>query len=215
MSDELNRVDSEKSTIPGLDEEKMAALREKLKQFQKKDEAGTTVSGSEAVRDENVGPVSDGKDVDWAEYDLEYSVRHLYPQAMLREVNGEPKWVVTLDEFYSDEMALRSHGKRTEKGDPLNAGDFLNNMLNGPEGWKLISILPGSTGRCGLVLQRKVPYVLPDPRPLAKETVVEQLTDPELERVEKAALDYAADLNVEVPDLATTEGDDDGVGNQD
>lgn len=175
-----------------VDPEKMAKLREKIRKFVTSEKK--TSSGSEAPVEgtpaENTGSVTTGKDVDWSEYELDFSVRHLYKDATFRETPQGPKWVAMLDEFISTERDFRNYGKKTEKGELMNLGQYLSDMLNGPEGWRIVSILPTSGGRAGIMLQRTYAYVLPDPKPLKKETEVAAPTDPELQRTEDAALAF-------------------------
>jgi len=178
--------------LANVDPAKLAAMREKMKRFMKP--GGKTISGSEAPADapSEQAPTPEGKDVDWSEYDLDFSVRHLYPQAKFRMTPQGPKWVAMVDEFHSVEKSFTNHGVKTKKDEPLNLGEYLNDMLNSPEGWRVVSILPASTGRAGVLLQRAVPVVLPDPKPLKKAEEVEAPRDEELQRVEDAALAFAA-----------------------
>lgn len=189
-------------TIPAalamVDPEKLAAIREKLSKFKKKEESGTTISGSEAVEEDRPkGDVIDGKDVDWSEYELEFNMRHLYPKARFMNTPQGPKWVVMIDEFYSTEKEFKQHGQdcftpgsQETMKEPRNAGEYLGDMLNSPEGWRLISMLPSSTGRIGLVLQRQAPMALPDPKEIKKTTEVDAPSDPELQRTEDAAMKF-------------------------
>lgn len=181
--------------LKNVDPGKLELLREKLAKFTSSNK--TTISGSEAVADApGSAAVNMGKDVDWSEYNLEFNVRHLYPQATFRDTPEGPKWVAMVDEFYSLERSWMSHRKSSSDGNPMNLGEYLNDMLNSPEGWRIISILPGSTGRVGILLQRQVPVILPDPTPLKKETEVEAPTDVELQRTEDAALAFASEVGL-------------------
>jgi len=176
-----------------VDPEKLKQLREKIKKFATNTQK--TISGSEAPVEgtpssEGTGQVTTGKDVDWSEYELEYSVRHLYKDATFRMTEQGPKWVAQIDEFHSTERDFRNYDGKTTKGEFLNLGRYLNDMLNSPEGWRLVSILPTSGGRAGVMLQRAVSIVLPDPVPLKKETEVKAPTDPEIQRTEDASLEF-------------------------
>lgn len=199
---------------PVLTEGIKDSIREHLKKFRKSNQK--TISGSEAPAEgqpADAAPVSAGRDVDWSEYDIPYSLRHLYPQATYRQTPDGPHWVAMVDEFYSSERDFRSHGKRVnvpgttdgKSTEPLNLGEYLNDMLNSPEGWRLVSVLPSGTGKAGIVLQRQVPVVLPDPTPLKKEAEVAAPTDEELSRVEQRALEFARTEGLN-PD-AVAEGD--------
>jgi hypothetical protein len=189
--------------LRGVDPEKLAALREKLKKFATSDKK--TISGSEMPTDAakpEEGEVTTGKDVDWSEYDLPYNVKHLYPDAKFRDTPQGPKWVAMLDEFTSSERAFGSYGKRVANGEEfLNLGQYLNDMLNGPDGWTVVTVLPAGMGRVGVLLRREFAFVLPDPKPLKKDVEVEAPTDPELEREEAAALKFAESVSGE-PDSA-------------
>ena len=188
------------AALQAVDKDKMAAIREKLKKYVQTEEK--TESGSEAVVDgtPGTGPTDEGKDVDWSEYDLEFSVKHLYPQAKLRQTPQGPKWVYMANEFLSNELDYRNHGLKTQKGELRNLGDYLNDMMNSPDGWGLAGpITPTSLGRAGVLLHRLTPIVLPDPQPLKKETEVEPPRDPELQREEKAALDFMAQEGLTPP----------------
>jgi hypothetical protein len=143
--------------------------------------------------------VLSGETVEWSEYRLEYSVKHLYKGARYQNTPQGPKWVAMVDEFFSTERDFRSHGKkvknlRGEEIDALNLGEFLNDMLNGPEGWKLISVLPSSSARAGILMQRAVPIILPDPVKIETETTVAAPKDEELAAVTSAADAFAAEV---------------------
>lgn len=177
------------AALRDVDPEKLRALKEKIKKFTASDK--TTVSGSEAPSEgAATGPVSEGKDVDWSEYDLDYNVRHLYPRAAFRETPEGPKWVVVLEEFVSSERSFGSHDQKTSSGEFKNVGQYLNEMLNSPEDWKVVSLLPTSVGRVGVLLRKATIAVLPDPKPLKKVTEVPAPADPELEREQDAALKF-------------------------
>jgi len=197
------------SGIQGVSQEQMALLREKLKKFGKKSEA-TTISGSEAVVDgpkEGEGSVTTGKDVDWSEYDLEYSIKHLYPQATYRMTPQGPKWVALCDEFLSTERDFRNYGKQVKSpnGDgtePLNLGEYLNDMLNSPGGWRVVSILPAGMSKAGVLLQRQSPIVLPDPKRLQKTTEVALPREEELQRVQDTAQAFMESEGLAPPAIA-------------
>lgn len=192
-----------------VDPEQLAKVRETLKRFK---ETKAAVAATPPPADPTApappkqGPPS-GKDVDWSEYDLQYDIKHLYPMAQFRETPQGPKWVVMVDEFFSTEKMWRGHGKKNNRPNALdkteteasNLGEYLGDMLNGPEGWQVTSLLPGSTGMVGVLLRRPVPVVLPDPKLLQKETEVVPPSDPELQRVEEAALAFAAEEGLAPP----------------
>jgi hypothetical protein len=186
------------AALRDVDPALLAAIRDKVKQFTKSD--AKTISGSEAPVEatapaEGTGKVTEGKDVDWSEYDLDFTVRHLYPQARYVDTPQGPHWVAMVDEFHSCERSFAGHGKTVNaygstEQEPLNLGNYLNDMLNNPEGWRVVSLLPGSVGRVGVLLTRQRPLVLPEPKLLRKDTEVEAPKDPELQREEDAALAF-------------------------
>jgi hypothetical protein len=206
--DETPQVAEVPASLAGVDAEKLAALKEKLKKFTARAEEQPVEAAP--TEEETKAPVNEGKDVDWSEYDLDFNVRHLYPQAKFRMTPQGPKWVVLVDEFLSTTRNFGSHGKTVKalKGDgeePLNMGEYLGNLLNSPEGWRLVSVLPMSGGQAGIMLQRAVPVVLPDPVPLKKETEVEAPVDAELKTVEDAALDFMRTEGIDEPILMEEE----------
>lgn len=182
--------------LDGVDREKLNALREKIAKYLTKPEGeeqpgeGGGPSAEEAPAQEQAAPVANGKDVDWSKYDLEFHLRHLYPQATVREVDGVPKWVVMIPEFFSTERDFRNHGKKTNDGEPLNLGEFLSDKLNSPEAWTPVSLLPTGMGRVGVLLSRQQPLVLPDPKPLKVTEETPAPTDAELQATEDAALKF-------------------------
>ncbi len=198
------------TALRDVNPERLAEIRAKLARFV--ESRGKTVSGSEAPDqapvtppatagvegDKPTGSVMTGEDVDWSEYDLDYNVRHLYPRAAFRQTGQGPKWVAMLDEFFTTEKDTRSHGKEvnapgtvdgTEK-EPQNLGEYLTQMVNGREGWRIAALLPGGTGRVSVVMQKQSPYVLPDPIPLKKDAEVAVPTEPELQQVEDSAIEF-------------------------
>ena len=132
-----------------------------------------------------------GADVAWEEYDLPYNIRHLYPQATLRETQDGPKWVAIITEFYSADLSVGAHGKIRQNGQLCNLGEYLTKKLMDGEGWKISGIIPSSLGMVALLLERPQPLVLPDPVPLEKVTTVPPVTEPELAIEENKALAWA------------------------
>lgn len=187
-----------------VDREKLDALREKVRAMQQGNEQ--TISGSEAVvEDKSEGtPGVDryitGKDVDWSEYDIPYNLRHLYPKAVYRETPQGPKWIAVVTEFYSTERAAGGDLKRVDSlGEPINLGAFLTQQVNGSDGWKIAGLLPGSIGRIQVLLQREVPYPLPDPLPLQKATEVEPPSDGEILAADAAGLAWVESEGLTTP----------------
>jgi hypothetical protein len=182
--------------LKDVDPEKRDAILAKLGRF--KEQAVAVSEAAEGAAEEPAKPqgeVVSGKDVDWSEYELDYSVKHLYPEARYQNTPQGPRWVAQIDEFFSTERDFGSFNKRIKNDTEfLNLGQFLNDMLNSPEGWKLISVLPSGTGRAGVLMQRVVPVILPDPIPLKTETEVAVPTDAELANVQTAADDFAAEV---------------------
>ena len=201
MNDEVENVtEAPQPTLPEalkeVDPDKMKKILETVQKFKERKEK--TVSGSEAVDEgpqPEQGDVMDGSKVDWSEYELRYELRHLYPRAKHQMTPEGPKWVAMVEEFHSAERAYGSYGQKVntpnrQDKEPLNFGEYLNDMLNSPEGWRIASMLPTSMGRVGLLLHRMVPVVLPNPTLLEKETEVEAPTDPELAQMEDTALKF-------------------------
>jgi hypothetical protein len=138
--------------------------------------------------------VLSGKDVDWSEYNLDYNVKHLYPEARFQNTPQGPKWVALLDEFDTSSRDYDGKGMtRLKDGSSRHLGTFLGDMLNSPEGWKLISVLPTGS-RAGVIFQRSTPVILPDPIAIKTTTEVEAPKDEELSAIE----DKAAAFNAEV-----------------
>jgi len=197
---------------PNFDQSQMDELKRKLAKLGKSDK--TTTSGSEAPVDdakpqpENARALT-GRDVDWSEYNLDYNVAHLYKQAVYRDTPQGPKWVAMVTDFMSTQRDFRNHGKRvnapgsTDKSETeaLNLGEYLNDMCNGREGWKIAAVMPAGM-QCGVLLERQVPIILPDPQPLKKSEEVEAPTDQALQATEDAALAFMAgqkEVDSEVP----------------
>jgi hypothetical protein len=183
-----------------FDRSQMEALKAKLAKIGKSD--ALTTSGSEspdAPVVENNRPLT-GRDVDWSEYNLDFNVAHLYTQAVYRETPQGPKWVAMITDFHTTMKDFRNYGKKVnaphsnDKTDveALNLGEYLNDKVNGREAWKVAAVMPVGT-QCGVLLERQVPIILPDPQPLKKSEEVEAPTDPALAAVEDAALAFAAE----------------------
>lgn len=208
--------------LKDVDPAKLAEARKKLAAFIGK--TGRTHSGSEdpdspegpqgpmmggVDGDAPIGQTMSGKDVKWDEYDLPYSVAHLYPKAFFRDTPQGPKWVVELDEYFSTERSAKSHGKQVNRPgavdktetEPLNLGEYVTQMVNGPDQWSLVTVLPGSMGNAMVLLGKKTAYVLPDPKPLQKNEEVQAPGDAELEAVEDAALQFAQEEGLTPPAL--------------
>ena len=188
------------AALRDVDPEKLALLKQKLAAFIQK--RGGAEGGP---AEENAVPVApqqvpQGRDVEWGDYDLDYNLRHLYPKSVLRDTPQGPKWVAVVDEFYSTTRSGKQHGTKVNaegpngmREEPLNLGDYLNDMTSGAEGWKIAALLPGSGSDVVVLLQRQLPIVLPDPRPLKTEDPQPEPTDDELAAAEAAALKYATD----------------------
>lgn len=194
---------------PNFNQKQLDELKRKLAKLPKSDK--TTTSGSEAPQDaprdedpKQPGPQDaralTGRDVDWSEYGLDYNVAHLYKQAVYRETPQGPKWVAMVTDFISTTRDFRNQGKRvnapgsTDKSETeaLNLGEYLNDMCNGREGWKIAAVMPAGQ-QCGVLLERQVPIILPDPQPLKKSEEVEAPTDQALQATEDAALAFMAE----------------------
>jgi hypothetical protein len=192
----------------------VAKLKEKLKAL-KAPSGVQTMSGSEAVdvpkalTAEELGGTKDaaaaqpvaeksltGDMVDWSEYDLNYNVRHLYKKSVYRDTPEGPKWVTVIPDFLSRtrdfgsfDKQVKVPGGRADEMEWLNLAQFLKDKVNGREQWRISALMPAGS-QCGVLLEREVPLILPDPVPLKKSEEVEVPTAPELKAVEDAALAY-------------------------
>lgn len=199
----------EKLSKAGVDLDQLQALKEKLSRIRASGEA--THSGSEkpadvdASEDERLGgrvQLLSGRDVDWSEYDLDFNVRHLYPKAQQRHTPEGVRWVASVVTFHSTTREFNKHGVlvnapgSVDKAitEPLNLGEYLGDMCNGPDQWRIAAVMPAGAA-CGLLLEREYPVILPEPIRLKKEEEVEAPSDPELKAVEDAALDFMAEQN--------------------
>jgi hypothetical protein len=197
------------------DGDKMAALKEKLKKFAPASEQ-KTLSGAEAVEaapaPENQRALT-GRDVDWSAYNLDFNVAHLYANAVYRDTPQGPHWVAMVTDFWSTQRDFRNHGKKVnapgsndgKETEALNLGEYLNDMVNGREQWKIAAVMPAGTGACGLLLERQVPIILPDPQPLKTKEEVAAPTNQDLKATEDAALEFMAENGL---DSGASVGDD-------
>lgn len=193
--------------LAALDPEKLAKIRENIEKFKASREQ--TVSGSEAPSDvPMIEPASEGqrspitgKDVDWSEYNLPYDVAHLYPRSFLRQTEQGVKWVALVTEYVTVQRAFEQRGKQLKDGSPMNLGEYMTDMVNSRDQWRVVGMLPAGIGQGAVILAREVPIVLPDPEPLKKNTEVEPPRDEELNRVEKGALDWAQAEGCPTPEL--------------
>ena len=193
MSDETQNPTPEVEITPeqiesSLTEEQRAQIKAFVSQQAAAPKAETE-SGSEAVAGEK-GATNKGSDVDWSAYDLKYEIAHHYKTATYRDTPQGPAWVDMVDEFWSLTREYDSHGKVLKDGTRLNLGEFLSEVLNNGQGWRVISILPTSGGRAGVALQKQFAMILPEPELLKTDTEVEAPGDAELERAEDAALNF-------------------------
>lgn len=126
-----------------------------------------------------------GRDVDWSEYDLNPEIAHHYPNARLVPGENGNRWVVDIVQF------------RVEKEPVTRIARIVNDLVNGPEGWRMQSpFLPGQGSQVLVTLQRIVSVVLPTPNLLRTEgdiaNEITQPTDEELKVAEEEALKWAA-----------------------
>jgi hypothetical protein len=195
---------------PGFDKTQMDVLKAKLAKLGKSD--AKTTSGSEAPPENAPEPTQQqaltGAMVDWSEYDLNYNVAHLYKSAVYRDTPNGPAWVVMITDFLSTSRDFRNYGQRVNTPgsndkkftEPLNLGEYLNDKVNGKDQWKIAAVMPAGT-QCGILLERQVPLILPEPQPLKKSEEVAPPSDPQLQAVEDAALAFAAEQGMapEIP----------------
>lgn len=195
---------TEEGMPEGMTAEQRKALLETVKQFSaEKPSEQKTISGSEAVGP--VGTTNKGSDVNWDEYDIPFALKERYKEAIYRETPQGPKWVVMQDEFDSSTREWGAKGAAPRKdGTHPNLGTFLNEMLNDGKGWRAIAIQPVS-GQAGVLLQRQVPYILPDPVRLQQDTEVAAPSDPELAAAEDAALSFMQSEGLKASDALAGE----------
>ncbi len=201
----LVEVVDEKTENPAYDfgegelADKVKAMKAKLAE---KGLVPTTEAGEGAKKEEQTGegtktgPLK-GSDVDWSEFDLDQNYAHFYPQSEFTVTGQGPKWVVVINEYESFEKSYNAHGVDKE-GQPKGLGGFITSRLNSPPDkgtgpWTLIAVLPATMGNGAAVLMRKVPIVLPDPKPLEKETKPEEVTPASLDETDKAATEWAGE----------------------
>jgi len=184
-------------TISGSEAPDVPKTQEVIEAPTAQELGGTT--DTKAVGVPGVDRALTGRDVEWGEYDLDFNVAHLYRDAVYRETPEGPKWVAVVPDFRS---ALREFGNNSlnkkvnapgssdgGQQEWLNLGQYLKDMTAGRDRWKIAAVMPVGT-QCGVLLEREVPLILPDPRPLQQKEEVEAPTSPELKTVEDAALAY-------------------------
>jgi hypothetical protein len=173
---------------------KVRQLKEKLAEagLVPKPDEGTARTPDEIQKD--AGPLK-GSDVDWDAFDLDPNYAHFYSQSQFTVTAQGPKWVVVIDEYESAEKPY--NGKGVNKlGAPNGLGAYVTSKVNSPPDrgvgpWKLAAILPATMGNGAVVLVRKVPIVLPDPKLLETETKVDAPTPDELAETDDAATKWA------------------------
>lgn len=136
-----------------------------------------------------------GSDVDWTEFDLDPNYAHFYPRSAFTVTGAGPKWVVVIDEYASFEKPYNGQGV-DKQGNPRGLGAFITSKVNSPpdEGtgpWQVAMIVPATMGNGAILLSRKIPIVLPDPKPLVMEAKVEAPTTEELTVEDDAATKWA------------------------
>lgn len=144
-----------------------------------------------------------GSDINWDDYELQPNFAHFYPRAEFKNTPQGPRWLVKITEFLSESKQYlnKNMGKNEE---PLGLGDYLTVMINGGDKWQIASVTPNGSGFAGILLQRQVTVVLPDPVEIVKETTVAAPTDAELVETEATSLEWAG-LNQEEPDAEVSE----------
>jgi hypothetical protein len=174
---------------------KIKALKERLG-------AGAQTLTPEAVEAQSnpdnieVSPIT-GKDVNWDDYELDPRYAHFYPKAELVQVGDEMKWIATVQEFHSKSKPINATGIHEKSGEPKGFGEYITWMVNSPEGWRIVAILPGGISEGTVILQRQLRVSLPDPVMVETETVVAAPTDEELAAEEAKGLAWAASQDAE------------------
>jgi hypothetical protein len=155
-----------------------------------------------------------GDSIDWSEFDLDLNYAHFYPLATWTVTAEGPKWVVVINEYFSAEKQY--NGKGVDKsGDPKNLGQYITSKINSPPDtgtgpWQVATVVPATMGNGAVLFTRKVPIVLPDPKPLEKETKVDAPTDTELKDTDDAATKWAAEGAAAGEEVVATPGEPSG-----
>lgn len=145
--------------------------------------------GEEKVKEE-----IKGSDVDWSEYELDSNYAHFYKHAIFKKAGEEFHWIVPVNEYHSTSKPYFAQGVN-KRGEPLALGEYMTWMSNGIENWKLMAVLPNGTGQAGVIFQRVITVILPDPIPLKTEEPTIEITDAELAATEEASINWAEDKN--------------------
>ena len=141
---------------------------------------------AEGVEDGPVNPTRPNL----ALFDIEPTMRHLYERAEMQEHDGELRFVVQVHEWWTQSKVYNGTGKDKD-GVEKNLGRFIEQMENGPEGWRVFNVLPNGAGSGAVVLRRAVSVVLPTPELLApEEEGVTAMTPEEAAEHEKSVAQF-------------------------
>jgi len=169
--------------------ERVKELKEKLNIENKPPEPVEQQSYSEE------SPIK-GSDINWDDYELDPSYAHLYPKAILKEIDNTVKWIAPLEEYFSISKAYSASGYYTGNdqervGEPLNLGEYTSWMVNSRAGWQLVAFIPNGTGQAAIIFKRRVIMKLPDPVLIEHEAHVDNPTDQELKEAEEKSIEWS------------------------
>jgi len=145
------------------------------------EELDAAAGEAEAQKDapEKDAPYDPAKE-DWSKFDLDPNIAHYYPKSQIVDLGeGEMAFIAPKVLF------------KTKSCSTTGAGDYMTEMVNGPEQWQLSALLPNGSGLMVVVLQRVVRVRLPHPTLLPTETPIAAVKDEELQATEDAALSWA------------------------
>jgi len=161
-------------------------MEELIGQQAKLDELKQVLDAQRGSKDEvPSAPTPGAPPIDWDRYDLMPEIAHLYQRS---EIIME-----------GDEVVILAPYNRTmcETKNYKQAGEYINDMVNGVGQWNLKAILPNGAGMLGLVFNRIDRVRLPNPelKPVEGEVPPITVTDEELANDQAAGKKWAEEGN--------------------